>query len=252
MKTYVFDGSLLGLFTLLFDWYTHKPGPINIASEAHFQPQIFSDHYDVITDEAKANRVIKAVRKKISPSAWHGLYCTFLSEQPEAFTHIFAYVTYVFEQSMSIEKNYGNEHVHYLSLMNRKVNREKHHFEAFIRFELIDNSTYYAPVEPKYNVLPLLLKHFKNRYADQSWIIYDLIRKYGLYYDQATETVQPIQLEFAPKNTNSLIKTLNVKDQAYQDLWKNYFNSTTIAARKNTKLHVQMLPKRFWKYLPEK
>jgi hypothetical protein len=38
---------------------------------------------------------------------------------------------------------------------------------------------------------------FKNRYADQRWIIYDLKRKYGLYYN--LETVAEIQLDYAPE-----------------------------------------------------
>ena len=33
---------------------------------------------------------------------------------------------------------------------------------------------------------------------------------------------------------------------------KNYFKSTNIVARKNTKLHTQHVPKRYWKYLTEK
>ena len=31
--------------------------------------------------------------------------------------------------------------------------------------------------------LPMLIKHFRNRYADQKWIIYDVKRGYGLHYD---------------------------------------------------------------------
>ncbi|RYZ23730.1 MAG: DUF4130 domain-containing protein, partial [Chitinophagaceae bacterium] len=41
-------------------------------------------------------------------------------------------------------------------------------------------------------------------------------------------------------------------ESIYQELWKQYFKSVNIAARKNTKLHIQHMPKRYWKYLPEK
>ncbi|MEG1200053.1 MAG: DUF4130 domain-containing protein [Algoriella sp.] len=37
----------------------------------------------------------------------------------------------------------------------------------------------------------------------------------------------------------------------YQELWKSYFKSTTITERKNSKLQIQMMPKRFWKNLTE-
>ena len=38
-------------------------------------------------------------------------------------------------------------------------------------------------VRPDFNVLPLIQPHFKRRYQDQRWLIYDEQRKFGLYYD---------------------------------------------------------------------
>jgi probable DNA metabolism protein len=38
----------------------------------------------------------------------------------------------------------------------------------------------------------------------------------------------------------------------FQELWQNYFESTNITERKNIKLHVRHVPKRYWKYLSEK
>ena len=34
--------------------------------------------------------------------------------------------------------------------------------------------------------------------------------------------------------------------------WKDYLKSTNIQERQNIKLHVQYLPKRYWRYLNEK
>ncbi|WP_370449257.1 DUF4130 domain-containing protein [Aquimarina sp. AD1] len=38
----------------------------------------------------------------------------------------------------------------------------------------------------------------------------------------------------------------------FQQLWKTYFDNVNIKSRKNSKLHIQHLPKRYWKYLIEK
>lgn len=252
MIFYVFDGSLEGFLTLIFDYYVRKPNQIKVCSEKYFHPSMFDEVYHVITDDRKAERVGKKLQQKLGKQGWQQLYCTFLSEQEIAFYHLFEYVKYVLEAKMDVSTDYGNPHVLYVAQMHRKVNREKHHFEAFVRFEELPDGTFYSTIEPKYHVLPLLLKHFKNRYADQNWIIYDLIRKTGLYYSKDKEQVVPIHLEFAPKQNHSIIKTFEPTEQQYQDLWKGYFKSTNIPARKNTKLHVQMLPKRFWKYLTEK
>ena len=252
MEHYVCDGSLQGFLTLIFDYYVRKPNAVKVWSEKHFQPSMFDEVYEVITDEEKADRVGKKLKEKLGKQGWRQFYCTFLSEQEEAFYHLFEFAKYVLDNEMDVSTDYGNVHVLYVAQMHRKVNREKHHFEAFIRFEELPDGTFYSTVEPKYNVLPILLNHFKNRYADQNWIIYDLIRKVGLYYSKEKEQVIPIHLEFAPKQNHSIVKSFEPSERQYQDLWKGYFKSANIPARKNTKLHVQLLPKRFWKYLTEK
>ena len=252
MEHYVFDGSLEGFLTLIFDFYVRKPNSVKVWVEKHFQPSMFDEVYEVITDDGKAERVGKKLKEKLGKQGWRQFYCTFLSEQEEAFYHLFEFAKYVLDSKIDVSTNFGNPHVLYVAQMHRKVNREKHHFEAFIRFEELPDGTFYSTVEPKYNVLPLLLNHFKNRYADQNWIIYDLIRKVGLYYSKDKEQVIPIHLEFAPKQNHSIVKSFEPSEEQYQNLWKGYFKSANIPARKNTKLHVQLLPKRFWKYFTEK
>ncbi|MES2689093.1 MAG: DUF4130 domain-containing protein, partial [Bacteroidota bacterium] len=41
-------------------------------------------------------------------------------------------------------------------------------------------------------------------------------------------------------------------EEWYRQLWAGYFKHTNIPSRKNIKLHLQHVPKRYWKYLPEK
>ena len=252
MENYVFDDSFDGFLTLIFDYYVRKPQAVKIWAEKDYLPSMFDEKYEVITDIEKAKRVKDKLKAKLSKQGWKMFYCTFLSEQKEAFQHLFDFAVYAINSTSKIEDNYGNESVLYLAQMHRKVNREKHHFEAFIRFEELPDGTFYATVEPKYNILPLILYHFKSRYADQNWIIYDLIRKTGLLYSKTEEKVIPIQIDFVPKQNHSILKSFEPTEAQYQNLWKGYFKSANIPARKNTKLHVQLLPKRFWKYLTEK
>jgi len=123
--------------------------------------------------------------------------------------------------------------------------------EAFIRFQLTKDGIFYCGIDPDFNVLPLILNHFKNRYADQQWIIYDLKRQYGLYYnlDEVEEITIELQ-EGTIKNREQY--QFSEQEDLYAKLWKDYFKSTNIVARKNTKLHIKHVPKRYWKYLTEK
>ena len=179
-------------------------------------------------------------------------YCTFLSESTQAYNSLFEFTCYIFSNPAGAEANYGNPHVLAVAQTAKKVEREKHRMEAFIRFQLSADGIFYCGVDPDFNVLPLILNHFKNRYADQQWIIYDLKRHYGLYYN--LEQVEEVSLNpEEEKNLNRPTAALqDGKENLYATLWKDYFKSTNIAARKNTKLHVQHVPKRYWKYLTEK
>ncbi|MDQ2751942.1 MAG: TIGR03915 family putative DNA repair protein, partial [Bacteroidota bacterium] len=123
--------------------------------------------------------------------------------------------------------------------------------EAFVRFQLTKDGLYYAVIEPDYNVLPLLVSHYKNRYADQRWLIYDGKRKWGIYYD--LKMVESVELLFNDEVKGSGLQIAFGEEEAlYQSLWKTYFGSVNIKARKNTKLHIQHIPKRYWKHLTEK
>ena len=135
---------------------------------------------------------------------------------------------------------------------SRKVDREKHRMEAFVRFQLTKDGLYYSIIQPDYNVLPLISKHFEDRYADQQWLIYDARRKYGIYYNLKEVAAVQISFDIALNDKQQLATIHDEKEELYQQLWQQYFSSVNIAARKNMKLHIQHMPKRYWRYLVEK
>ncbi len=45
---------------------------------------------------------------------------------------------------------------------------------------------------------------------------------------------------------------LDEEELLYDELWKDYFNSVNIQASKNMKLHIQYVPKRYWRYMNKK
>ncbi len=249
MVIYVFDGSLEGLLSAVFDFYEYKPGMIQLVAEPQFAPVLIDEVHKVTSDETKAKRVWEGLRKKIGSEWLLRFYKAFLSEDAATFQQLFYFACYIFDNPKGAEQNFGHPAVIAVTQMERSVNRERHRMKAFIRFQETTDGIFYAPVEPDFNVLPLIISFFKNRYADQRWIIYDLKRNYGLYYD--LNKVEEIVLEETPA-----IKTptdlLHDKEQLYGLLWNDYFKSTNIVARKNMKLHIRHVPRRYWKYLTEK
>lgn len=141
--------------------------------------------------------------------------------------------------------------------LSKKVHREKHRMEAFVRFQQTTDGLYVATVEPDFNVLPLIAGHFKDRYADQSWLIYDDKRSYGILYDEKAGKVMEVTGESSEPTTSTDDQgtasiTVHDHEAAYQTLWKTYFQTMSIAVRKNKKLHLRHVPTRYWRYLTEK
>jgi len=208
----------------------------------------------VITDLKKADRVWNKVGKIATRQAQDTIYRAFLSENPDIENDLLYLMRAIFSSKNPsiIYKNYTDPIILKIAKTVKMVNREKHRMDAFVRFKLTRDGIYTAIIEPDFNVLPLNSKHFKNRYADQKWLIYDIKRNYGVFYD-LNET-QCVEIEFF---NNLAIDNLTKEyicpeEESFQALWQQYFNSTNIASRKNLKLHIRHIPKRYWKYLVEK
>jgi probable DNA metabolism protein len=249
MTSVVYDGTFQGWLTAVFEVYEYKFNEVVISTGHHQNAAMFAKFHTSNTDDAKAARVWKGLSQKISAAALRRIYKAFLSEQKGIENMLLQYVRYVFSSAGTIEHNYAHPAVLAVSQTAKKVDREKHRMEAFIRFQLTKDKLYYAICQPDFNVLPLIQKHFKDRYADQKWLIYDSTRNYGIYYN-LTE-VDTVQISFS-EDCNNAVTILDEHEELYQQLWQQYFKSVNIAARKNTKLHIQHMPKRYWKFLTEK
>ena len=61
-----------------------------------------------------------------------------------------------------------------------------------------------------------------------------------------------IDLQSASGHSQSFSIELDDDEVLYDQLWKDYFRSVNIEARRNMKLHVQYVPRRYWRYMNEK
>jgi probable DNA metabolism protein len=251
LTTLIYDGTFEGLLSAVFEIYAHRLHLVKLHTGEWHNCALFENVIEVVTDETRAARVLKGLKERISNLGVQRLYAAHLAGIAGEDVNLLGYIRYAFDSPMNIEEDYGNKYVTRVSELVRMVRREKHRMEAFVRFQELTDGTFYAGVEPDFNVLPLLIRHFKSRYADQKWMIYDIKRKYGIYYD--LHNTQFVEMDFADlSKPNNAITAFAENESVYQHLWKNYFNSVNIASRKNTKLHVRHIPKRYWKHLTEK
>lgn len=248
----LYDGSLEGMLTVVFESYEYKWKDIHIRKEGVAVPLLFTEVRTVVTDEEKAKRVWKKLLDLFGAKGVQTLWTAWLSELETIEDTILGVIRYAIDSKQNVLSDFGHPDVLQLQQTVKSVGREKHRMEAFVRFQLTKDGIYFSVIDPDFNVLPLILPHFRDRYADQRWFIFDSRRSYGIYYDLEKAAF----VDFIP---NSLLSANGVSKDAFGDgeelfqkLWGDYFKSTNIQGRKNTKLHVQHVPKRYWKYLVEK
>lgn len=250
--TLIYDGTFDGFLTCVFHIYDIKLTTVNFQRQSHVQESLFGNSTDILTDLEKADRVWKGIKNKTSATGSSRLFNAFLSEQVHIESLLLDYIQQAFKSPICMDTDFSNETVLKVSQISKSVGREKHRMEAFVRFKLTSDGIYFANIEPDFDVLPLISKHFESRYADQKWIIYDLKRQYGLYYDLEKVEVMQLALPDHYNPTKTSLDFFTASEIEFQTLWQDYFKSTNISARKNMKLHVQHVPKRYWKYLSEK
>ena len=249
---YLYDGSYEGLLCVIFETFRIKTPATSIVAEEKWKENFFDQPLNIETQPKIAQRVVKGLINKTSRKASRQLYRCFLSEKDGIEMLIYDYVKKAVTSNFSIEDNFMDDTVLKLQQIDKMIGREVHRMHAFVRFQQIKDDIFYSVIEPDFNVLPLITSHFEKRYPAQTWLIYDSKRCYGMFYDQQkTEAVT-----FAPDNQNQLRQLpsdiLEEQELTYQKAWKLYFNHTNIPERKNIKLHLQHVPRRYWKYLVEK
>ncbi|MCJ0742797.1 TIGR03915 family putative DNA repair protein [Pedobacter montanisoli] len=253
-KVLEYDGSWYGLLTLIFEVYEYKYEVSAIINHqrAELQSDFFAQNARITTNQQKAERVMKGLKAKTGAQGLTELYEAYLSEIKGVEMLILKAVQYYFSLQQAGHKNYAHPQIIEIKKIVKSVSRERHRMKAFVRFQRLSDGIYFALVEPDFNVLPLIVKHFKERYADQQWIIYDGKRNYGISYDLHEVNEVIFGEEDVMVNQKSIANGWHEEEAFYGKLWNLYFKSVNIKERKNTKLHMQHVPKRYWKYLNEK
>ena len=121
MVIYVFDGTLEGLLTAIFEFYERKPGKIQLVAINHFESVLLDEVLQITSDETKAKRVWNGLKKKIGPDWLLRFYKAFLSEDAATFQQLFNFACYIFDNAAGAEKNFGHPAVLAVSKMDKSV-----------------------------------------------------------------------------------------------------------------------------------
>ncbi len=260
MTVYVFDGTMDGLLTAVFDTFDRHEQPDSLLTTGDALPLFCEQVYEVVTDEAKAQRVWAGLEKQLSREGLRLIAVGWLSEMHELNNPLYHYICKAFRQEAkapSIERNFADSDVLEVTNIARKVLHEQLRMKQFMRFQKAKDGTYLAVVSPDHNVLPLVIDHFADRFNDQPWLIYDAHRHYGYYYEGRGHPVHitfenEADIPFSLADGKLRDDVLSSDDQLLQDLWRTYFKAICIRERINPRKQLNDMPRRYWKYMTEK
>ena len=241
MPNYYYDGSFDGLLTVIFIAYKdRKNNELRIIVKTG-QLLLGLDDINVITNFSKARRVEKAICDKLSQNFLNNIQTCFLSCDKNKDIVIVHTVYKALKQGKEI-LNFLDEHAFYVNKLVKQVLNERHRYLGVLRFKEVKDGTMFSTIEPKNNVLPILLSHFINRMKREKFAIYDKKRKIIAYYD-----TKKVEIFF--------VKSLEIEwsdeEIEYSELWKTFHKSISIKERENKKLQQSNLPKYYWKHLIE-
>lgn len=253
MKFLLYDGSFEGLLTSIFEVFEYKFENAEIVAEQNFSTEnLFAEQHQVFTNTEKSARVLAKIEQISGKETISILLRIFLSEHPHKERLILKSIKDILQNpGVDVFQNLADPDMLEISKILKSMRREIHRMHAFVRFERLKDNLYFAKIEPDFDVLPLIGNHFEKRYADQKWMIFDLKRHYGLIYDlENVDFFYPESDQI--QNLKNPEQFHHEEEKHFQKMWQNYFVKTGIPSRKNMKLHIQHVPKRYWKYLTEK
>ena len=244
MSEFTHDGTLFGLLTVIDLLLQNHIHPTHIHSHETTTPDLFRSTRHVKTDESRAQLLGERIRSEISENAHDHLVYAFLSERPESDLALFHYIRMGFERGADVDRFRSEPWVYTVHSLSRKMAREVHRMQGFLRFDKLMDGTYYAAMEPDFFILPLLAPYFCNRLQDQDWVIHDVRRGTAAMYNQTDCIICDLQV--------SQPLHLAKGEDTFRKLWQLYFDSIGIAHRTNSRLQQQLMPKKYWPHLIEK
>lgn len=243
MLKLIYEDSFEGFLTAIYDAFYSNEEIVSIDLDTYSDIDMLTTIEYIKTDLEKYKKVKYAIVSKIDPLALNKIYNLYLSNTKDKGLLCYKYLKIAFKLGTNIHKHLYLDIVRELDLIERRVSLEAHRFTGFVRFSLINNKFLYSSIEPDNNILELISPHFESRFRNEYWIIHDVKRNIASVYNKNFWEITEMNSE--------IYNSLKDYNDEFEDLWQNYFISTSIKERTNLKLQKQFMPKRYWNSLTE-
>lgn len=268
---YLHDGTPEGLLSAIFAAYARHEDPAEVVRANAYQPCLLRTAISIPTDAAHAERVSAGIRKRLGPYAHRQVMKGALSGRSDAGTALYRFVRFALDGAdrrhcascrfavdcarracrrnrMAAIDDVTHPRVKPFFDAVRSVDNECEKIRQFARFQHLKEEgreVWFARVNPKDSVVPLVLGHFVERFSVQPFILYDEVHGIAGIWDGCQRYLVDAHeemLSLPPPGADEVVM---------QDAWRAFYRTLSVEARFNPELRRKLMPKRFWKNLTE-
>lgn len=248
---YLYDGSLEGLLSAVFESYARRELSADIVDGASYEPRLGQSALAVPTDRERALRVRRAVERAGGRRAFRWVVEAFLCDDYDRGMAVGGFIRYLMQRerrdgaraARGVLAELSHPAVAPVHRLRTKALNEAEKMRQFIRFSHLENGVWFARCNPSVSVVPLVMGHFAARLNDQPFIIYDEVHQLAGFYDGRSWCLAEGVLDEPAAPT--------ARDRQMQEAWRCFYDALCVDARYNPELRRSFMPQRLWRNLPE-
>lgn len=239
---YRYDGSFEGLLCCVFESYARREIPAEIVSAQTAQMSLFPAR-PIETEPPKAARVARSIGPAMGEPAADFLRRAFLTCLPGRERQMLLFLRLGYRHGSAVMRMLADDTVHALSQAVLHLERESHLLTGFLRFS-DRGGVLAAEIAPKNVVLPLMARHFCERYPGERFVIHDRTHDMALLHEPSKAPVIRAAETLA-------LPAADETERAFRRLWRLYYDTVEVEGRHNPRCRMTHMPKRYWAYLTE-
>lgn len=250
---FLHDGTFEGFLTAVFEIFRLRLPEATPAARSRHQPGLLETVRDLETDFVKADRVRSGIEGRSGTECLSMLRAALLSELPGIETSALRWLRRLFRGGdPSRGRDVLDPDTMDLLKAAEAVKHEAHRFQGFVRFSRAPDGSLFAVLAPDHDILGLLAPHFRARFPNEPWSLFDSRR--GRCLRHGVEGLEAFLIDPAslPRDARGVGAAAQARECVVQDLWLAYYRAANIAERTNPKLLARNLPRKYWRYLPER
>lgn len=208
--------------------------------------ELFEDRIQVLRDDERAAKFWRRVSIRFSPLYMQKVLESFLSDIVNADVSLAKYMYRVYKKMLP-EADVSDSDSMIFEKASKRTAGEAHLHKGLVRFSELNDKTYYAPIKPECNILPVIGNHFSLRFNTMKLIIHDVRRSMAFIYEPGTKwfIAENFTLDV---NLNDIISE---NEKKIRNMWKLYHQTIAIKERTNPQCQMNFMPRHYWEYITE-